>query len=229
VAGEPGYPRPRPRLRALTFDAAGTLFVPHPGVGAVYAELACACGLERDAAQLEAAFAPAFASVRARWRVPYGANEEDARRFWAAVVEGTFGEALPYELVCELYDAFARARRWRILPGVREALALAGRHELPIAVVSNFDCRLHVLLAELDLGPFAAIVTSTMVGAAKPDPRVLLSACARMGVPPAAVLHCGDSAREDGEMAAAAGAEYLACSPELGVPLAELAARLAPT
>ncbi len=218
-----------PRLRALTFDAVGTLFVPHPGVGQIYAEVASACGLERDAGELEAAFAPAFASVRARWRVPYGANEEDARRFWAAVVEGTFGEALPYELACELYDTFARAQRWRILPGAREALELAGRLGLSVAVVSNFDCRLHVLLAELALGPFSAIVTSTMVGAAKPDPRVLLGACTRLGVPPGAVLHCGDSAHEDGEMAEAAGAAYLACSPALGIPLAELAARLAAT
>jgi putative hydrolase of the HAD superfamily len=216
-------------LRALTFDAVGTMIVPHPGVGLVYAEVARACGLERSAQELEAAFAPAFAGVRARWRVPYGANEEDARRFWAAVVEGTFGEALPYELVCELYDTFARARRWRVLPGAREALQLAGSQGLPVAVVSNFDCRLQVLLAELGLGPFAAIVTSTMVGAAKPDPRVLVNACARIGVPPAAVLHCGDSAREDGEMADAAGAEYLACSPELGIPLPQLAARLAIT
>jgi putative hydrolase of the HAD superfamily len=220
---------PRPRIRALSFDAAGTLIAPHPSVGAVYAEVAGALGLERDARELEAAFVPAFTRVRAHWRVPYGANEDDARRFWAAVVEGTFGEALPYELVCELYDTFARAQRWRILPGAREALALAGGLGLPCVVVSNFDCRLHVLLADLGLGPFAAIVTSTMVGAAKPDPRVLLSACARLGVPPAAVLHCGDSAREDGEMAAAAGAEYLACSAEVGVPVAELGARLAAT
>ena len=218
---------PRPRIRALAFDAAGTLISPFPGVGAVYAEVASACGLERDAAALEADFAPAFARVRARWRVPYGANEDDARRFWAAVVEATFGEALPYELVCDLYDTFARARRWRILPGVAEALALAASHRLPVAVVSNFDCRLQPLLAELALGPFAAIVTSTMVGAAKPDPRALLSACTRMGVAPADVLHCGDSAHEDGEMAAAAGAAYLACSPVEGVPVAELAARLA--
>ncbi|MBA3937490.1 MAG: HAD family hydrolase, partial [Planctomycetes bacterium] len=35
-------------IRALTVDAAGTLIVPDPGVGAVYAEVAAACGLVRD-------------------------------------------------------------------------------------------------------------------------------------------------------------------------------------
>lgn len=216
-----------PAIRALAFNVVGTLIVPHPGVGAVYAEVARAAGLERDAGELEAAFSPAFARARARWRVPYGADEEDARRFWAAVIEGTFGEALPYELICDLYDTFARARRWRVLPGVAEALTLARDRGLPVAVVSNFDCRLQPLLAELALGPFAAIITSTMVGAAKPDPRALLRACARLDVPPGAVLHCGDSLREDGEMADAAGAAFLACSPASGIPLAALAARLA--
>jgi len=214
-------------IRALSFDAAGTLVVPHPGVGAVYAEVARDWGLERDAAELDAAFGPALARVRASWRVPYGADEDDARRFWAEVVEATFGEALPYEVVCELYDTFATARRWRILPGASEALALATRLGLPAVVVSNFDCRLGPLLCELGLGPFAAVETSTMVGTAKPHPAALLLACERLALPPTAVLHLGDSAREDGEMARAAGASYLACSAQEGIPLGELAARLA--
>lgn len=216
-----------PRIRALSFDAAGTLFVPHPGVGAVYAEVARSFGLDRDADQLDAAFAPAFARVRAQWRIPYGADDEDARRFWGAVVEETFGEPLPYEVACELYDTFARASRWRVLPGAREALVQARQRRMPTMVVSNFDCRLLPLLDDLELGPFAAVITSSMVGAAKPDPAAFLAGCARLGVAPADVLHCGDSQREDGAMAAAAGATYLASSPQLGVPLAQLAATLA--
>lgn len=215
------------QIRALSVDAAGTMIVPHPGVGAVYAEVARAFGLDRDARDLDAAFPAAFARVRARWRIPFGADEEDARRFWAAVVEGTFAEPMPYEIVCELYDTFALAQRWRILPGVREALAMVRGLGLPIMVVSNFDGRLGPLLDGLTLGPFAAVITSGMAGRAKPDPAALLMGCDRLGIAPVGVLHCGDSVREDGEMAASVGASYLQCSPEQGVPLAELAARLA--
>ena len=212
--------------RLISFDAVGTLFEPHPSVGAVYAEVAAACGLERDAAELEACFRPAFAAAVARWRVPDGIDDEDARRFWALVVEDTFAEPLPHELVCELYDTFATARRWRVLPGVREALATVSAHGLPAVVVSNFDARLPPLLAELGLGPFVAVVTSAQVGAAKPAPAALLAACSQAGVAVEDTLHLGDSAREDGGMCAAAGARWLEVDPRQGIPLAALHAML---
>jgi putative hydrolase of the HAD superfamily len=190
-------------------------------VGAVYAEVATAFGLERDAAELERNFLPAFKSVQARWGVPYGADEDDARRFWHAVIEDTFGEPLPYEIACELYDTFATAKRWRVLPGVRDALTLIGDLNLPMAVVSNFDNRLLPLLSELYLGPFCTVVTSASVGRAKPDPAALTQACRILDVTPQEVLHLGDSEREDGGMCAATGARFLRCDG--GIPLAELA------
>lgn len=208
-------------IRAVTFDAAGTLIAPHPSVGAVYAEVATTFGLERDAGELERAFLPAFKGVQARWGVPYGADDNDARRFWHAVIEDTFGEPLPYEIACELYDTFATAKRWRVLPGVRDALTLIGEHNLPMAVVSNFDNRLLPLLGDLYLGPFCTVVTSASVGKAKPDPAALLTACRVIDVTPDQVLHLGDSEREDGGMCTAAGARWLRC--EGGIPLDELA------
>lgn len=212
-------------IRAITLDAAGTLIVPHPSVGAVYAEVAAAGGLDRDVADLEHAFPTAFATTRERWGVPYGRDEDDARRFWMAVVDATFGEPLPYEIACGLYDTFATGRRWRVLPGVRETLDFLRSAGLPLAVVSNFDGRLLQVLAELDLGPFAAVVTSAQVGRAKPDPAPLLAACALLGVTAADVLHLGDSEREDGGMCDTAGARWLPCVG--GISLAAVRAILA--
>ena len=48
-------------IRAVTLDVAGTLIVPFPSVGAVYAEVANAFGFDADAAQLEKEFPAAFA------------------------------------------------------------------------------------------------------------------------------------------------------------------------
>lgn len=215
------------RPAALTFDAHGTLIAPQPSVGAVYAEIAARHGIERTAAELDAAFPAAFAAARSAWRVPYGADDEDAVRFWARVMDGAFGHGLPTELVWDAYDAFAEKSRWRVLPGAREALALAREAALPLAVVSNFDRRLVGLLEAHGLTPFTAVVTSTAVGRAKPDPAPLLEACRRMGVPPARVLHIGDSEREDGAMCAAAGARWLRADPVAGVPVEALRALLA--
>jgi putative hydrolase of the HAD superfamily len=213
-------------VAALSFDLVGTLVLPHPSVGAVYAEVAARHGLERDAGELDAAFPAAFAAVRARWPVPYGKDESDALRFWGLVIEGTFGEPLSYEAVCDLYDAFASAARWRLLPGARDAVALGRERGLPLAVVSNYDARLRRLVDELALGSFAAVVASTDVHRAKPDPAALLEACRLMAVAPESVLHLGDSEREDGELCAATGARWLRVDPAIGIPIAALRAML---
>ena len=182
--------------------------VPFPSVGAVYAEMAHAHGLDRSAGDLDTAFGPAFRAVQQRWGVPYGADDEDARRFWIEVITGTFGEPLSYELMMDLYDTFAEARRWRVLPGAREALAWCRHHGLKTAVVSNFDGRLLVLLKALELS-VDTVVTSTMAGRAKPDPAPLRMAVDLLQVSCAEVLHVGDSASEDGGMCAALGVRFL--------------------
>ena len=185
--------------------------MPHPSVGAVYAELAQRHGLDRQASELEAAFPSALRVVQQSWRVPYGADDEDARRFWAEVIQGTFAEPLSYELCMDLYDTFAEARRWRILPGAAAAIAACAARGLQTAVVSNFDCRLPPLLAACGLRP-TTVVTSADVGRAKPDPEVMFEACRRLAVAPADVLHLGDSEREDGGMCRASGARFVLVS-----------------
>ncbi len=208
-------------LLGVSWDLVGTLCLPHPSVGAIYAEIAASHGIERMADELDAAFPGAFAQVRHRWATPFRRNEDDARHFWATVIQDTFGHGLPYELILDLYDAFARGSRWRVLAGAREALAWVAGRGLPQAVVSNYDERLLPLVAELQLGPFVALVPSSRVGRAKPDPAGLLAACAAMGVAPSAVLHVGDSEREDGGMCAAGGAHWLPMAGD-AVPFARL-------
>ncbi len=217
-------------IRAVTLDAHHTLIAPHPGVGAVYAEVAAGYGLLRDASELDAAFPPAFGAVRARWlserRVPYGETLDDARRFWVEVVEATFAEPLPYEIAMDCFDTFALPTRWRVLDNVRAGLALIAARGLPMAVVSNFDGRLPAILRGLDLGPFAHVIISAERGAAKPEPALLLHAAESLRVAPSELLHIGDSEHEDGTCAAAVGARWLRASAA-GFPLTALTELLA--
>jgi putative hydrolase of the HAD superfamily len=206
------------KIRALSIDAVGTMIVPHPGVGEVYARIARDFAIDRSALDLDQAFPAAFAQVRSAWKVPYGADEDDARRFWTAVIEATFGQPVPQRMAHELYDAFAHAECWRVLPNVTRTLSFAAAQGLPVMVVSNFDGRLAPVLDGLGLGPFAQVVTSSMVGTAKPDPAALLFACARLGLAAHQVLHLGDSQTEDGDMAAVAGAHWIRCSAQTGIP-----------
>ena len=212
------------RIAAVTWDAAGTLLRVRGSVGRHYADVASRFGVAADADRLDAAFPGAFRQAVAEWRVPYGADEADARAFWDRVIALTFAAPLAPAACAALFDHFAAAEAWEPLPGAAEALALIAASGRTQAVVSNFDGRLAGLLAAHRLGPFAAVVTSAAVGRAKPDPAPLLHAARALRVVPARILHLGDSAREDGACAAAVGAAWLPV--EGGVDLAALRRRL---
>lgn len=212
-------------VKAVTLDVHGTLILPHPSVGELYAELGAEHGRTQTARQLQDAFVPAFRAVAAGWDIPYGRDEADARAFWDAVIDGTFGGDTTLELRAALFERFAEARSWRVLPGAREAVAAIRAAGLPLMACSNFDGRVHRILAgfgfELD-----RIFTSAEVGAAKPDPRMLELAAAHAGCDPADLLHIGDHPREDGEAAAACGATWLPVDRDHGINVNRLSEKL---
>jgi putative hydrolase of the HAD superfamily len=76
---------------------------------------------------------------------------------------------------------------------------------LKLAVVSNFDQRLHDLLEGLGLNPWIdAVVISSQAGAAKPNPKPLKLALQALELEAHQVWHVGDSAADE-QAARAAG------------------------
>jgi phosphoglycolate phosphatase-like HAD superfamily hydrolase len=71
------------------------------------------------------------------------------------------------------------------------------------AVMREPEVRALLARAEID-HYFQAVVTSSDVGASKPDPRVLLVACKKLAVDPATALYVGDRSIDE-EAASAAG------------------------
>jgi putative hydrolase of the HAD superfamily len=64
-------------------------------------------------------------------------------------------------------------------------------------------------------GPLQAVVESSVVGVAKPDPRIVHAALQRFGqIDPAAAVFVGDSLRLDGKAAASAGVLFAHFDPE---------------
>lgn len=72
---------------------------------------------------------------------------------------------------------------------------LADRFRL--GVVSNSYGNMPALLAEALLAPFAVVLDSAIEGIAKPDPALYALAASRLSLPPAAILHVGDSWERD--------------------------------
>jgi len=74
-----------PPIRAITFDIGGTLLVPHPSVGEIYARKARLHGVEGEAGLLEERFFRAF-SQQEKATAGKSVNEGSERAKWRAVV-----------------------------------------------------------------------------------------------------------------------------------------------
>lgn len=202
----------RPVIRAFLFDAAGTLIEPAEAVAEVYARHAAAFGLELDASSIREAFGVAFGSSGdPDWeRHPEGDGAERAwwRRVVGLTLEQAAGRALPEKLVDDCFEAlfahYDAPAAWRVFPEVAEVLDRALHEGFRLAVVSNFDRRLHRVIGGLGL-EFEFVLTSADARARKPDPWIFRQALDRLALSPAEVLHVGDSRRADLEGSAAAG------------------------
>jgi len=187
------------RIRAVTFDAGGTLIEPWPSVGAIYAEVAAEFGFSCEAERLTAGF---FNAWHSRSSFAYSRAE------WFEVVQHSFREScdVSTKMFDVIYERFSESRCWRIYDDVLPALEQLKARNLRLAVISNWDDRLVPLLQSLDLANhFEAIFPSALVGAHKPSPKIFYHAAACLEIAPAEILHIGDSQNEDILGALAAG------------------------
>lgn len=206
----------RPAPRGLLLDAMGTLIGLRRSVGETYAEHAAEHGITVGPEAINAAFPSQFrqAPPLAFPGLSGDTLEAAERQWWSDLIAATLracghSEPPPQELGTALFDHFATAEPWLVYPDVVEPLQRWRARSLTLAVVSNFDQRLIGLLEQLGLAPlFDAVVVSSTVGAAKPDPRPFRQALERLELPAHAVWHIGDGP-EDAAGAAAAGIHCL--------------------
>ena len=220
-------------IRAVLFDATGTLLAPREPVGESYARLARDYGVALSAWRVGDAFGRIFA--RAEPMVfPEAAPEEIPaleRQWWQRIVRGTFMAADSTQRFSDfdafferLWARFAAPESWLLRPGSRELLACLRARGLRTGVVSNFDRRLPEILGALGLATLLdTIVLPSDARAAKPDRRIFALALERVGVTASEALFVGDDARRDLEGARAAGlhavdATALATLSDLRIP-----------
>src|SRR5438128_1960491 len=152
-------PPTKPMLKAIFFDAVGTLFYLTKTVGDHYALVASEVGLKLEAKKLDAAFYSAWKQMPPRQAID-GPRENDDKNWWRDLTDAVLKEAAP--TVSELdrdnffevaYEHFAEAGVWKLYPEVIEVLEqLRPRFEL--VIVSNFDGRLRIILERLDISKY---------------------------------------------------------------------------
>jgi len=221
-------------IRAVLFDAVGTLVSLREPVGETYARVAAAHGVRIAPWRVGDAFRRALASAPPAVFPEAPAAEVPAREraWWRELVRSTFLAADSAQRFADfdgcfdaLWRRFAGPEAWAARPGAAAALAGlrgAGRRT---AVVSNFDGRLPALLEALGLlGALDAVVLPAQVGAAKPDPRIFAAALGRLGARADEAAFVGDDPERD--LAGARAAGIAAVDVASLATLAELPARI---
>jgi putative hydrolase of the HAD superfamily len=198
-------------IRAILFDAAGTLFFLTKTVGDHYAYVGREIGLDLDPQSLERAFDAAWKQMPHRAAVD-GPRSNDDKDWWRELVNLVLDQValslseLDRDNFFEIaYEHFAEAGVWELypeVPGVLERL----RPRVQLAVISNFDGRLRLILQHLGISKFFAhIFVSSEIGADKPDPQIFRRGLKLIDLKPNEVLHVGDDSERDWEAASAAG------------------------
>src|SRR5947208_6205748 len=198
-------------LKAIFFDAVGTLFYLTKTVGDHYALVGSEVGLTLNARKLDRAFYTAWEQMPLRAAID-GPRENDDKGWWRELVNLVLDQVAPslsgpdrdnfFEVA---YEHFAEAGVWELYPEVFDVLEkLEPRFQL--AVISNFDGRLRFILEHLGISKFFAhVFVSSEIGADKPDPEIFRRALKIVQVEPNQVLHVGDDAERDWKAATAAG------------------------
>lgn len=199
-------------VAAVSFDVTGTL-LGLPRLGEVYAATFARHGLPAGATALDRMVREVWQELAIRTRLGedrFSAHPEGPKGFWRELVRRVavrldLPEPSPF-VSAELYERFSHGDAWEVYPEVVGALAALRDAGVRLAVVSNFDPRLPRLLDDLDLLDFFEVVVySAEVGVEKPHPGIFARLLAALDLPPARVLHVGDSRREDVEGALGVG------------------------
>lgn len=198
-------------IKAIFFDAVGTLFRLTNTVGHHYALVGNEIGLQLDPQQLDQAFIVAWKQMPDRPAIA-GPRENDDKDWWRALVDRVIDQVAPslgeldrdnfFEIA---YEHFAERGVWELYQEVPEVLSeLQPRFQL--AVVSNFDGRLRFVLEHLGLSKFFShVFISSELGADKPNPEIFRRALQLINVKPQETLHVGDDPDRDWKAASEAG------------------------
>jgi len=198
-------------IKAIFFDAVGTLFYLTRTVGHHYALVGREVGLTVDAHQLDRAFYSAWKKMPHRAAI-LGPRENDDKAWWRELVDLVLDRVAPslseldrdnfFEVA---YEHFAESGVWELYPEVPGVLKELQPH-FQLAVISNFDGRLRFILEHLGISKFFThIFISSETGADKPDPEIFRRALKLIDLEPDEVLHVGDDPQRDWEAASEAG------------------------
>lgn len=211
-------------VRAIFFDAVGTLLHPEPPAAEVYAAVGRRLGSRRTPADVAARFAAAFQREEEfDRRHGLRTSEERETRRWRNIVAFALDDAArPEQCFQELFEHFARPESWRCPPEAAGVLNHLHQRGYTLGLASNYDGRLRrVLAGRPELERLRHLVISAEVGWRKPAAEFFQALTRVAGGPADAVLYVGDDLDNDYHAARAAGMQAVLFDPRGRVPTAD--------
>jgi putative hydrolase of the HAD superfamily len=213
----------------IVFDAVGTLIYARPAVAEVYLDVAASLGWSGSLSDIEGRFRSAFARMSDRAE-DFVTDEAIQLQRWRSLVGRVFEElpASRVDLIFEkLWIHFAEPTAWEIFPDALAALELCRDRNVRWCIGSNFDSRLHrVLAGHPEFAECQQVFCSSEVGFDKPAAEFFRGIEQALGQSRERFVMVGDDLRLDAVAAEQAGwiglwlnrGESGSASTELDVP-----------
>src|SRR5262245_34883114 len=204
-------------IRAIYFDAVGTLIHPQPSAADIYLEVGRRYGSRVSRATCLRRFRKQILNQdlidqERNWAT----DEQRELERWREIVAEVLGDVSNFEsCFAELYEHFAKPNAWTCEPGVEELLEELNRQGYILGLASNYDHRLCTVVAGLaPLRSIQNLVISSEVGWRKPAPAFFAAVCEQASLPAAEILYVGDDRINDYHGALAAGLEAVWIDPK---------------
>jgi putative hydrolase of the HAD superfamily len=187
-------------IRAVAFDAVGTLITPDPPVQIIYQTIGQRHGSLLSSGVIRDRFRATFRAEEERdrsagWRTDPAREVDRWRRIVATVLKDVTDPGACFR---DLWDHFSRPAGWRCLPDAGPVLAELSRRGLNIGLASNFDSRLRSVVAGLpELNAIGPIVVSAEVGWRKPAAEFYAALVRACKCEPDEILLVGDDFEND--------------------------------
>lgn len=199
-------------IRAIVFDAAGTLIYPEPNVVDVYHRLGQKFHSKLDPSQIRQRFQASFRSHFVD-RAQSGGETSAAieKRKWEHLVREVFSDVDAFsELFSDLWAHFANRNHWRCFDDVAECMEWLAAQSLIVAIGSNFDDRLTGVVPYLmPLRSIQHIFYSAAIGWMKPAAPFFRAIEQSLDLPPHEILMVGDTLETDVQGARRSGWQAL--------------------
>jgi putative hydrolase of the HAD superfamily len=204
-------------VRAVVFDAVGTLIFPDPPAPIVYAQVGARYGSKLNADSIRSRFEIAFRDEdeidrRQGWQT----SEERERERWRHIVARVLNDVADREACFQaLFEHFSKPGAWRCDLSTRTVFSAIADSGVMVGLASNFDSRLRSVLAgKADLVPLRTVCISSEIGWRKPSRKFFDAVSHSAGMPPANILFVGDDFENDMEGAFKAGMRGVWLEPE---------------